>query len=293
MMIDSPRISVTVLPDSTWSADGPLADRACTISQDFARCLPANSIPPHRISIGGSAGEHVGLGTGTQLALAVASALAASARLPQMEPAELARMLGRGQRSAIGVHGFLHGGFLVDAGKARDDELAPLIARHPVPLAWRVLLVIPPLDQGLHGHVENEVFERLAGRKATPGLTDALCRLVLLGMLPALADEDLQAFGEAVYEFNRRVGEVFQGIQGGPYRDHACDLVRFLRQQGVYGVGQSSWGPAVFAILDNGQKAAEISRLVASHFDLRDENIIISSPANSGARLDFPTKQDR
>ena len=69
-------------------------------------------------------------------------------------------------------------------------------------------------------------------------------------ILPAAEAGDLEAFGEAVHEFNRRAGEPFAAAQGGPYASPAvAGLIGELRQLGVAGVGQSSWGPTVFAVV--------------------------------------------
>ena len=71
-------------------------------------------------------------------------------------------------------------------------------------------------------------------------------------MVPALIEKDLEVFGEAVYDFNARVGEAFAPVQGGIYADsRIADVIGFVRRQGARGVGQSSWGPAVFAVVDD------------------------------------------
>src|SRR5262249_12209712 len=182
--------------------------------------------------------------------VAVSRAVAAASSVPSPSPAALAALVGRGTRSAIGIHGFVHGGFLVDGGKARDTRVAPLLARCDFPEDWRVLLVLPRGRQGLHGARERDVFAQSVPADSS-GAIDALCRLVLPGMLPALHERDLSGFGEALYEFNRRVGEMFRRWQGGTYA-HAetAALVEYIRGQGVPGTGQSSWGPAVFAVTD-------------------------------------------
>src|SRR5262249_9562925 len=142
---------------------------------------------PCHLEVQACAAEHKGLGTGTQLGLAVARGIALASGVTELPLADLARLVGRGARSALGVHGFAHGCFLVDGGKGRDTALAPLIARLDFPEAWRVVLVVPDDQQGLHGSQENEAFAQL-GRGSHLRTTEALCRLVLLGLLPALRE---------------------------------------------------------------------------------------------------------
>src|SRR5262249_50423220 len=157
-------------------------------------------------------------------------------------------------RSSVGIHGFACGGFLVEAGQRTPGTIAPLVARVSFPDPWRIVLVLPADALGLHDSRESDAFAQL--RASPMAWTDVLCRLVVLGMLPALAEGDLNAFGEAAFEFNARAGEVFAPIQGGTYAGYrTAELVGFLRRQGVRGVGQSSWGPGVFAIVGDAEQA--------------------------------------
>ncbi len=68
---------------------------------------------------------------------------------------------------------------------------------------------------------------------------------------------DLDGFGEAVFEFNRRAGEPFAAAQGGAYAGPEVEaVVATIRGQGVKGVGQSSWGPSVFSVVRSAADAA-------------------------------------
>jgi beta-RFAP synthase len=286
LMVESPGLVLRALPAGSWSAEGPLAERALTFARRFSRTLeeqdPRRILPPCRLVVESAPREHVGLGTGTQLALAVAHLLAKTAGL-DLPAAELARRVGRGERSALGVHGFCQGGFLVDAGKGACTTLAPLVARLDFPAAWRIVLVLPGRATGLHGKSERSAFARLT---TPPGTTEALCRLVLLGMLPALAEEDLQGFGEALFDFNARVGEVFAPVQGGTYASPlTAELVGFLRAEGVAGVGQSSWGPGVFAVTDE-TRAAHLADRLRARLAADEMEVQVSRGCNHGAVVD-------
>jgi beta-RFAP synthase len=225
-------------------------------------------LPPQQIIVEEAPPEHVGLGVGTQLGLAVGRALALAWGY-NLDAPDLARRVGRGLRSAVGVYGFAHGGFLVESGKryGQEESLAPLAIRASFPSEWRVVLVTPREAPGLHGAAELEAFAHLAARPDARARTDALCRLVLLGMLPALAKADLQAFGESLYDFNARAGEAFAGVQGGVYSGpRVAECVAFLREAGVRGVGQSSWGPTVFAVVGDEDRAADLLARLSRRF---------------------------
>jgi beta-RFAP synthase len=233
--------------------------------------------------------EHSGLGSGTQLGLAVARVLSLAAGVPCRDAAELARLVSRGARSALGTYGFDQGGFLVEAGKRSGQVLAPLVARVPFPEAWRVVLVLPPWRTGMHGLPESAAFDRLAREPGDLDRAGHLCRLVLLGMLPALIERDLDTFGDALYEFNRRAGEAFASVQGGPYASpETADLIADVREQGVRGVGQSSWGPAVFAVVADADRADALARRVQADYGLTPSEVFSTAAANQGACCEVP-----
>jgi beta-RFAP synthase len=284
LMIDKPGVTVHVTPTKSWSATGPLADRALAYAQAFSRNSPELAPQAFAVTVERCAPEHIGLGTGTQLALAVAKALATAQGHLDWDASLLASRVGRGQRSAIGVHGFQHGGFLVDGGKGATTIPAPLIARHDFPAEWAVILIVPKGCQGVHGACEREAFARLANRD-TARETDVLCRLVVLAILPSLVERDLPAFGDALYEFNRRAGEMWKPWQGGPYStSKAAEIVDFLRASGVRAAGQSSWGPAVFAILLT-EQVADIVPLLRERFTLTTDETQICGADRGGTRV--------
>jgi beta-RFAP synthase len=185
------------------------------------------------------------------------------------------------------VHGFERGGFLVDAGKRSAGALAPLAARIEFPEQWRIVLVLPAQELGLHGPSEKEAFRRLGQQGGGRKQTEALCRIVLLGILPALAECDFAAFGEALYDFNVRSGELFAPVQGGVYASPAiAELVAFVRGLGIAGVGQSSWGPGVFAITRDHEQAVELSKRLGQRF-ADAGRILITQACNRGAMIAF------
>jgi beta-RFAP synthase len=286
LMVERPAIHVEIADAPAWSAEGPSADRALTFARQFVQTLPPEQLyASQHVRVVSCPREHIGLGTGTQLGLAVARALAVRYGL-DLSAVELARGVGRGRRSALGIHGFQVGGFLVEAGHGDHGGIAPLVARADFPEAWRVVLVLPQSGQGLHGPPEMQAFRELS--PAAQARTDILCRLVLLGMLPALAEADGRAFGEALYEFNRRSGEFYREVQGGPYAGAAvARQVEYLRRQGIAGAGQSSWGPAVFAVVENADRAEDVAARLRREFALGTDELLVTPGCNRGATAEW------
>jgi beta-ribofuranosylaminobenzene 5'-phosphate synthase len=205
---------------------------------------------------------HVGLGSGTQLAVAVAASIADLFDI-QTDAALLANASGRGRRSAIGAHAFMGGGLLVEGGRRPgSDRIAPLIARHPFARAWWCVIAVPAAARGLSGEAEQAAFERL--RPPSDADVGRVAHLVLMGLLPGVVDADLEMFGQALTEIQFITGRWFASVQGGTFASaETARLVDAMSRWGAPGVGQSSWGPAVWGILpdeDAGRRCAACVR---------------------------------
>jgi beta-ribofuranosylaminobenzene 5'-phosphate synthase len=226
---------------------------------------------------------HVGLGSGTQLGLAVARAVAELYELPTMTR-ELARTVDRGRRSAIGTWAFESGGFILEGGRRPGtDDLAPLLARYEIPPTWRYVVVIPPVAPGLSGEAEADAFRRLP----TPVLGDVerVAHLVLMRLLPGLVERDLEAFGSALSEIQRITGAWFAAAQGGVFvPGPSAALIQRLADAGAAGVGQSSWGPTVYAIVDGAERGRELARLAGGWLGERG-TVFEGAFLNRGARV--------
>ena len=283
LMVAEPGIRLNVRPAPQLEAVGPLADRAIDFVRRSAAAYELPSVPQCRIQIESAPREHIGLGTGTQLGMAVATAIHILAGQPLGLPGELAATVGRGQRSAIGAHGFAVGGLLVESGKRLAEEVSPLIARLELPDAWRVLLLLPRATTGLHGEAERQAFARLP--PVPQETTAALCSEALMHLLPAAADADFEAFSASLYRFGQIAGSCFATQQEGIFFDRRmAQLAKRLRELGVAGIGQSSWGPSLFAIVPNEAAGRELSAELHDAADSADYGCVLSASQKTGGR---------
>ncbi|QDU64920.1 hypothetical protein Pan216_58140 [Planctomycetes bacterium Pan216] len=236
-----------------------------------------------RVEVRSAAPEHAGLGTGTQLCIALASALKRLAG-KSLNPHHCAGWTERGRRSAIGVYGFFQGGFLVDGGKSPHFSLAPLLSRHPFPEDWPIVLLRPELPAGLHGTPEESFF-----RESLPIAqehADRLCRLLLLGVMPAVVDKDFNGFAQSLSLYNGIVGDRFAAAQGGRFAHPRLEaLVALLRHWDVTAVGQSSWGPTLFAVLPDRDRAEWLRERLLSEDALSPDEVLITEADNTGAHI--------
>jgi beta-RFAP synthase len=198
---------------------------------------------------------HAGLGSGTKLGLAVALGVAELAGIAA-GPQQLAAASGRGARSSVGCWTFAAPGLVIEAGVRDGGWISPLVARHPMPERWRCVLALPLGGEGLSGDAEERFFDRLHER---PAREPSVSRLLLTALLPGLVSGDIDEFGAALTEIQREIGSMFATEQGGVFHPRAAPVVDALHALGVGAVGQSSWGPSVYGIVDGPERATEVA----------------------------------
>jgi beta-ribofuranosylaminobenzene 5'-phosphate synthase len=278
--VDRPVVVVEATAAGELSAEGADAERALAFAR---RCRDALELTGGaHLRVVQAIPPHVGLGSGTKLALAVAQALAALDDRTVDAP-ELAEAVGPAARSAVGTWTFALGGLVVEGGVRRDVERpAPLLLHHPMPEEWRVVLVIPQAEPGLSGPAEEEAFRRLV---PSPERSAEIAQLVLTSLLPALVEEDLEEFGGALTRIQQLVGDAFAEVQGGRFHPRAGALVETLLREGAAGAGQSSWGPAVYGLAGSEASGRALAdRMVGVVGD--EGNVELVTFDNRGARVE-------
>ena len=212
---------------------------------------------PVRLALRAAPAMHAGLGSGTQLALAVGTAFSRLFDLGLGSDA-LAVMLGRGARSGVGIAGFDQGGLLLDGGPRADGTPAALLARLALPASWRVIVALDPRLQGLSGASEKAA---LATLPPLPHAVSAeICHEVLMRLLPGAAGAEFEPFAAGVSHIQRLLGDHFAPAQQGRRFTSAAvaRLMDWIGAHALAGVGQSSWGPAGFAIVRSADDARQV-----------------------------------
>jgi len=275
---------LTVQESDRFEVQGPLADRAAEFARRLTKALGHPDDPFCRIEIESAPPEHVGLGTGTQLGLAVAAALHPLLSSQPASVAQLAQWVGRGVRSAIGTHGFAAGGLIFEQGKLASEAVSPLTARVELPRQWRFILFWPGNSHGLWGEQERAAFCSL--QAIQPQTTESLLRIATQEILPAAATGDAFAFGDALFRYGHMSGNCFAQHQQGAFAStRVAGLVDAIRKLGIPGAGQSSWGPTVYAIVPDQSLAEALIQQLVSAGRLDDTKWMVVAPNNSGATV--------
>jgi beta-ribofuranosylaminobenzene 5'-phosphate synthase len=289
--IDGPNVSIEAERLTAGRAapalqvDGPEAERVTAIARRFFARYPSPA--PVRLQVRSVIPAHVGLGSGTQLALAVGTALAELGGLP-IGPAEVSGLLGRGVHSGIGIAVFQRGGFVVDGGHASDrsdGRPPPVLFQQPFPAGWRLIVAVPAVSPGYNGESEQQAFQ---GLPPAPGdLADRICRLLVMQMLPALLEGEIIPFGQALTGIQALVGDSFAAVQGGRFANTVtAALIAYWLSIGACGAGQSSWGPTAYALAGDEPEAERLSGAARSYLSASGGGVVFTARgANKGARI--------
>lgn len=224
--------------------------------------------------------KHVGLGSTTQLVLSVLRGLLEVNEI-RADIISIARELGVGAISGVGTYAFLYGGFVVDAGKKRPGEFPRLLLRLEFPEDWYFVLLIPG-GRGLAEEEERAFFEAPIG--VDRALVWKASYHLFNELVPAIIERDFDSFARALAQLQETVGMMFREYQGGVFAIYSQKAISFLREHGVVGVGQSSWGPAVYGVVNDIKEAERIAELA------RREGIgeaIVTTSNNEGAKTDI------
>ena len=285
VMVDRPHVHVRLRRAAAFLGRGPLAERAVQFARDAAAAWGLDARSACEIDVLATPRAHVGLGSGTQLALAVAAGMRQFYRPPAEDEhhrigptddhffetadvLELARAVGRGRRSCVGIHGFSRGGLIVEAGRfvpqppAAGDEFSPMVGRVRLPSAWRCVVIVQRDSIGLHGEPEKQAFEQLP--PVPRDLAAELARVALMEIMPAAVEGKFAEFSQAVRRYGELAGRPFGPASARlPHAASTAHLIELLGELGIEGAAQSSWGPAVLACCES----LDAAGLLVERFD--------------------------
>jgi beta-ribofuranosylaminobenzene 5'-phosphate synthase len=230
--------------------------------------------------------SHSGLGSGTQISLATGKLISELDHY-HLTASQIASIVGRGGTSGIGVVSFDKGGFIIDGGHPQDEKPQflpssaskasppPILARYDFPRDWKVILVIPNVMKNVSGEKEVNIFQEYCPIPVDE--VQRLSHLLLMKMMPAVLEKDLDGFGEAVNSI-QNIG--FKKVENQLQKPVIGEIMQLLRDAGAPGVGMSSFGPTIYAVTDNAQD------IVSAAGDALEDiggNIIETRAQNNGA----------
>jgi beta-ribofuranosylaminobenzene 5'-phosphate synthase len=266
LAIDAFKTRIELREAASLEVLGEERERGAHIARRIAEGLRLDT--RKKLTVSNAIPAHAGLGSGTQLALAIATAFRRLAGLP-LDSREDARLLDRGARSGVGVALFERGGLAVDAGRGSNTEIPPVVAWVSFPRDWRIVLILDRRVEGAHGAAETRAFAQLPPFPADAA--SEICRRTLLQVLPGAAEV---------------LGDHFAPAQGGGRftSEPVSRVAARLKALGAHGVGQSSWGPTGFAFASDPDHAQFLTRRACAECESGVE-IKICNARDHGAEI--------
>lgn len=256
--LESPKIVILAEELDELVVSGYDSRRVRAVASDFL--VRAGVRGGARLQVEEAIPAHVGFGSSVQLKLAVGTALA---RLHNINCTieDIASITLRGFRTDACLGLFQYGGLVVASGIPKefdrpdaDFSMPPIIFHHPFPKDWRFIVVTPETATEFRAKREHISLEVLP--PIPPEDVGLICRLLVMQLLPALLEENIESFGQALTEIQWTIGKQFASIQGGLYSHPSAEgIVRQLLNSGATGTGQSSWGPTVYGVVEGEQAA--------------------------------------
>lgn len=285
--IEEPHIEIRGSKSGEDSLSGNIVnlDRFKSVSQRFKRFTGNNA----SIEVLSDYKSHVGMGSGTQISLAIGEVYNRLFGL-NLSVKGIAEITGRGGTSGIGVAAFQSGGFIVDGGHPTREKKGftpssaskasppPVISRQDFP-SWKIVAVTPELT-GSSGADEVSLFEE----HCPVPIEDVrkVSHLILMKMIPSVMESNLDDFGSSLWEI-QSLG--FKRVEVDQYGSMVWDVLKKLKEL-TPAVGMSSTGPTIYAITDTNSK--EIQKYAVKYFQDKglDCEKIITSARNKGADIE-------
>ena len=237
-----------------------------------------------RIDVDRYIGRHKGLGATTQTILTTATGILKLLN-KEINTDEIAYKFGRGRISRIGIEVFKQGGFILDAPRRIGEQINKTILRIEFPKNWLVVLGIPKEIRGLDEEEEKIAFNRLP--KPSRKYPERISHLILVKLIPALLDNEIYEFGEALTEIQQLIGEVFKPVQGDVIANPISrKVIDVFSENNLVGLGQSSWGPTVYGFTPSMKTANEAMKAVKETFQDKVD-VIITRGRNEGAVIEM------
>ena len=283
LMLDEPAIVIELKESKSFAAVGTetfSVSRMNEIVQNAMDFLKLKQLPGIELRFRKSPLLHSGLGTGTQTACAIATAIVAwhqlstdnaqARNLGQLQNvssmqahklwqhfdnqphAALSSASGRGKRSHIGIAGFLYGDWIYDQGQpgtliydsaVQKDRCTKVFQ---FPEAWSVIQIQDPQRQGLSGEQEQASFDR--SKQYQSNIPAQLLTLAEEDIIPSLQQVNFKRFAAAITTYNALAGNLFVEQRSDAVDDPLRSL---LLNSGYSALGQSSWGPTRWIVIDS------------------------------------------
>ena len=223
--------------------------------------------------------KHIGLGTGTQLILAIEEAISKFYRFN-----ENINFFKRNYRSGVGINSYKNGGFIVDSPK-NNLLTNEIIFKAKFPKEWKIILLFDSKAKGLHGSTENRFFSA----DTTISLRKKLSDLTLNEIIPSIIYKDFDTFARSLTKFQDLNSLFYSSVQKSNYLSQ--DIAKVIKKVSMkfnVAAGQSSWGPTSYMLIESKNIQNGIISILDNIISMYNNLSYEIVPAkNSGRKLSY------
>ncbi len=225
------------------------------INEIFEKFKKKFVFKPFKIEVHETTPSHVGLGSGTQLALTIGLLISEFHNL-KLSFKDIVKISGRGLRSGVGIESFNNGGFIVDCGKGNMTTIPPVFFRTEWPDKWKIILILDNSFKGLSGNDEKKQFEVIS--KIEPNISMINSQTLLMNIIPSIIENNFTNFCKGIQIIQENMSRVFYNDEKKFASKGVEKIFNFLNKKKIMGYGQSSWGPSGFVFCENVKKRNEL-----------------------------------
>lgn len=227
---------------------------------------------------------HIGLGSKTSLLLALGRAFCELKGL-QISHLDIARLVGRGGTSGIGVYSTLMGGYISDAGHKYPEEKScfgpssmklsnpPRLLSYS-PINWAKVIHFRFTDIGIHGEIERRIFRESC---PIPKNETEACLIIFNNYIEsAIRERDKNKLQKGISDV-QKIG--FKKVEWENQDEVTKEFRRYWNSKNPQcPLGLSSMGPTIYCITANPENVFELLRC----FDTPPLHCNVSNISNSG-----------
>ncbi len=224
--------------------------------------------------------SHIGLGSGTQLTLAIEEALNKIYELKYTN----CEIFKRAYRSGIGYNSYNNGGFIVDSPK-RDLNNNKIIFKCNFPKHWKIILLFDRNMKGTYGKKEEKFF--LSNNISS--IRKKLSDITLNEIIPSVIYEDFDIFARSLTQFQKLNSSFYTSIQKSIHLStDIADIIKKIRSNFNIASGQSSWGPTSYMFTDSRNDLKEIISILDREISMYNNlSYNVVSAKNNGRKISY------
>ena len=283
--LQHPPVHISAQKSDRLSITGPRAHIASNYAELFFKRhdLPKTGLIEIESAIPGL----MGLGSDGIMGISIARGLSSLHGLTSEDLSISKNPINLGVENLGEIWGCARGGFLLIDLEADDFETDPVLRRtelsRPEGEGWAIILYLPNPPDGAPDSYEASLLKRLV--RTAPKMTHSSGKLITDGLWPAVEQDDIEAFGEILMGFQRKVRAGMDEL-GRSAVENLDDKAIFdlMRGEGASAWGRCLTGYGLWGLVRDGEASVVIQKKIQDHVGYYGGRVMATIVDNEGCR---------